>query len=108
MLPNQAPADLPRPRLLAVRRRALEIEGDGVRLGGQCLADPVLAIPGDEEQAPDRGVDTEDDPDNPGKQRFVFTSVEGFVPPSSVELATTATENPTPSVGEELPPPELV
>jgi ATP-dependent Clp protease ATP-binding subunit ClpC len=41
-------------------------------------------------------VDTEDDPDNPGRQRFVFTAVEGFVPPSSVELATTATENPLP------------
>jgi ATP-dependent Clp protease ATP-binding subunit ClpC len=54
-------------------------------------------------------VDTEPDPDNPGKQRFVFTSVEGFVPPSSVELATTATEHPVPPVtGEgELPPPEL-
>jgi len=54
-------------------------------------------------------VDTEDDPDNEGKRRFVFTAVEGFVPPSSVELATTATENPvppTPTEGE-LPPPEL-
>jgi len=54
-------------------------------------------------------VDTEDDPDNPGKKRFTFTAVEGFVPPSSVELATTATENPTPPVSEgELPPPELI
>ncbi|HYN31845.1 MAG TPA: AAA family ATPase, partial [Ilumatobacteraceae bacterium] len=54
-------------------------------------------------------VDTEDDPDNPGKQRFTFTAVEGFVPPSSVELATTATEHPiAPPNGEgELPPPEL-
>jgi ATP-dependent Clp protease ATP-binding subunit ClpC len=54
-------------------------------------------------------VDTEDDPDNEGKRRFVFTAVEGFVPPSSVELATTATENPLPPAsGEgELPPPEL-
>ena len=44
-----------------------------------------------------------------GKQRFTFTAVEGFVPPSSVELATTATENPTPPVSEgELPPPELI
>ncbi len=54
-------------------------------------------------------VDTEDDPENPGKKRFTFTAVEGFVPPSSVELATTATENPTPPVSEgELPPPELI
>ena len=54
-------------------------------------------------------VDTEPDPDNEGKQRFTFTAVEGFVPPSSVELATTATENPVPPAsGEgELPPPEL-
>jgi len=58
-------------------------------------------------------VDTEDDPDREGKKRFVFTSVEGFVPPSSVELATTATEKPAPpaaggGAGEgELPPPEL-
>jgi len=57
-------------------------------------------------------VDTEDDPEREGKQRFVFTSVEGFVPPSSVELATTATENPLPPTtggggGEaELPPPD--
>jgi len=59
-------------------------------------------------------VDTEDDPEREGKKRFVFTSVEGFVPPSSVELATTATESPAPpttgggSGGDaELPPPEL-
>jgi ATP-dependent Clp protease ATP-binding subunit ClpC len=54
-------------------------------------------------------VDTEDDPDNPGKRRFTFTAVEGFVPPSSVELATTATEKPAPPVGgeAEFPPPEL-
>jgi ATP-dependent Clp protease ATP-binding subunit ClpC len=52
-------------------------------------------------------VDTEDDPDNEGKQRFTFTAVEGFVPPSSVELATTATEHPLPPATEgELPPPE--
>jgi ATP-dependent Clp protease ATP-binding subunit ClpC len=36
-------------------------------------------------------VDTEDDPDNPGQQRIAFSAVEGFVPPSSVELATTTT-----------------
>jgi ATP-dependent Clp protease ATP-binding subunit ClpC len=54
-------------------------------------------------------VDTEDDPENEGRKRFVFTAVEGFVPPSSVELATTATEKPSPPAGSdsELPPPEL-
>ena len=54
-------------------------------------------------------VDAEDDPDNEGKKRFTFTAVEGFVPPSSVELATTATEKPIPPAGAEgeLPPPEL-
>jgi ATP-dependent Clp protease ATP-binding subunit ClpC len=55
-------------------------------------------------------VDAEPDPDHPGKQRFVFTAVEGFVPPSSVELATTATEHPVPpavTAEGELPPPEL-
>ena len=36
-------------------------------------------------------VDVEPDPDKPGKQRFTFNAVEGFVPPASVELATTAT-----------------
>jgi ATP-dependent Clp protease ATP-binding subunit ClpC len=36
-------------------------------------------------------VDTEEDPDNPGQQRIVFSAVDGFVPPSSVELATTTT-----------------
>ena len=41
-------------------------------------------------------VDVEDDPDNPGRQRFTFDAVEGFVPPSSVELATTATDEPQP------------
>jgi ATP-dependent Clp protease ATP-binding subunit ClpC len=52
-------------------------------------------------------VDVEDDPDNEGKTRFVFSAVEGFVPPSSVELATTATENPQPTVADgELPPPD--
>jgi ATP-dependent Clp protease ATP-binding subunit ClpC len=51
-------------------------------------------------------VDVEPDPDKPGKQRFKFSAVEGFVPPSSVELATTATK---PIVeegtGDQLPPP---
>ena len=36
-------------------------------------------------------VDTEDDPEKPGEQRISFSSVEGFVPPAAVELATTAT-----------------
>ena len=55
-------------------------------------------------------VDTEDDPENEGKKRFTFTAVEGFVPPSSIELATTATEKPVLPAGSEseLPPPELV
>ncbi len=47
-------------------------------------------------------VDVEPDPDKPGKQRFKFSSVEGFVPPSSVELATTATK---PTLDDELEPP---
>ena len=52
-------------------------------------------------------VDVEDDPDDEGKTRFVFSAVEGFVPPASVELATTATEHPTaPSGDVELPPPD--
>ena len=50
-------------------------------------------------------VDLEDDPDNEGKKRFTFTAVEGFVPPASVELATTATESPA-TPGDELPPPD--
>jgi ATP-dependent Clp protease ATP-binding subunit ClpC len=32
-------------------------------------------------------VDTEDDPDKAGAQRFCFRSVEGFQPPAAVELA---------------------
>ena len=36
-------------------------------------------------------VDTEPDPDNEGQQRIKFSAVEGFVPPASVELATTST-----------------
>jgi ATP-dependent Clp protease ATP-binding subunit ClpC len=34
-------------------------------------------------------VDVEDDPDRPGEQTLAFSSVEGFVPPSAVELAVT-------------------
>jgi len=46
-------------------------------------------------------VDVEPDPDNEGKLRFTFDAVEGFVPPASVELATTATnEEPTPETPE--------
>ncbi len=50
-------------------------------------------------------VDVEDDPDNEGKKRFTFSAVEGFVPPSSVELATTAIDQPA-KPRDELPPPE--
>jgi ATP-dependent Clp protease ATP-binding subunit ClpC len=50
-------------------------------------------------------VDTEDDPDRPDEQRIKFSSVEGFVPPSSVELATTGPADPEPS-GEPAPPVE--
>ncbi len=32
-------------------------------------------------------VDTEDDPDRPGEKRLGFTAVEGFQPPSTIELA---------------------
>jgi ATP-dependent Clp protease ATP-binding subunit ClpC len=48
-------------------------------------------------------VDVEDDPDNPGQPRLTFKAVEGFVPPSAVELATTATNDTV--AGDELPPP---
>jgi ATP-dependent Clp protease ATP-binding subunit ClpC len=46
-------------------------------------------------------VDVEPDPereekDGTAKQRFTFHAVEGFVPPSSVELATTATNDDVP------------
>ncbi len=39
-------------------------------------------------------VDTEDDPDKPGSQRFCFRAVEGFQPPSAVELAGAGDGNP--------------
>ena len=32
-------------------------------------------------------VDTEDDPDRPGDKRLSFRAVEGFQPPTTVELA---------------------
>ena len=38
-------------------------------------------------------VDVEPNPELEGKQRFTFHAVEGFVPPSSVELATTMTND---------------
>ncbi|NBV73629.1 MAG: ATP-dependent Clp protease ATP-binding subunit [Actinobacteria bacterium] len=46
-------------------------------------------------------VDVEDDPEREGSRRFSFSSVEGFVPPSAVELAATASgegESDTPPV----------
>jgi ATP-dependent Clp protease ATP-binding subunit ClpC len=51
-------------------------------------------------------VDVEPDPDREGRQRFTFNAVEGFVPPSSVELATTTTASePVIEGSGELPPP---
>jgi ATP-dependent Clp protease ATP-binding subunit ClpC len=51
-------------------------------------------------------VDVEPDPDREGRQRFTFTAVEGFVPPSAVELATTTTlSDPVGESPGELPPP---
>jgi ATP-dependent Clp protease ATP-binding subunit ClpC len=51
-------------------------------------------------------VDVEPDPDREGKQRFTFNAVEGFVPPSAVELATTGgTDVPKTGSESELPPP---
>ncbi|MDJ0768535.1 MAG: ATP-dependent Clp protease ATP-binding subunit [Ilumatobacter sp.] len=47
-------------------------------------------------------VDVEPDPENEGKMQFSFNAVEGFVPPASVELATTATND----ENTEPPPPE--
>ncbi len=38
-------------------------------------------------------VDVVPDPEHEGKLTFTFTAVEGFVPPASVELATTATND---------------
>ena len=32
-------------------------------------------------------VDVEDDPESPGDRRLAFRAVEGFVPPSAIELA---------------------
>jgi ATP-dependent Clp protease ATP-binding subunit ClpC len=45
-------------------------------------------------------VDTEDDPDKPGEQRLSFRSVEGFQPPSTVELAATGAPEAEPPVVE--------
>ena len=44
-------------------------------------------------------VDTEDDPDRPGDQRLSFRGVEGFQPPSTVELAATGLEGTEPPAG---------
>jgi ATP-dependent Clp protease ATP-binding subunit ClpC len=52
-------------------------------------------------------VDVEPDPDKPGKQRFVFTSVEGFVPPAAVELAITAS-GPTVTTTDDEPEAPIV
>ena len=41
-------------------------------------------------------VDTEDDPDRPGEKRLGFRSVEGFKPPSAVELAGVGEGNTSP------------
>ena len=52
-------------------------------------------------------VDAEDDPDNPGEQKIAFSSVEGFVPPAAVELATTTTATthlPKARPGDEVAP----
>ena len=38
-------------------------------------------------------IDTIDDPEREGAQTLSFTAVEGFVPPSSIELAATATSD---------------
>jgi ATP-dependent Clp protease ATP-binding subunit ClpC len=40
-------------------------------------------------------VDTEDDPEKSGSQRFCFRAVEGFQPPSAVELAGAGDGSPT-------------
>ena len=45
-------------------------------------------------------VDTEDDPDKPGDKRLTFTGVEGFQPPSVVELAATGAPEIEPPVSE--------
>ena len=51
-------------------------------------------------------VDVEPDPDREGRQRFTFNAVEGFIPPSSVELATTTTASEPVNEGPgDLPPP---
>ncbi len=42
-------------------------------------------------------VDVEDDPDRPGEKRLTFSTVEGFQPPSAIELAGTGTGDVTPT-----------
>ncbi|MEN9802207.1 MAG: ATP-dependent Clp protease ATP-binding subunit ClpC, partial [Actinomycetota bacterium] len=39
-------------------------------------------------------VDVEDDPESPGDRRLAFRAVEGFVPPSAIELAGVADGSP--------------
>jgi ATP-dependent Clp protease ATP-binding subunit ClpC len=39
-------------------------------------------------------VDAQDDPDRPGEQRLTFNAVPGFMPPASVELASTGVSEP--------------
>ena len=46
-------------------------------------------------------VDVEDDPDRPGSRRFVFSAVEGFVPPAAVEMATTTVTDDPPETPAE-------
>jgi ATP-dependent Clp protease ATP-binding subunit ClpC len=51
-------------------------------------------------------VDVAEDDEAKDGKKFTFEAVEGFVPPSSVELELTATEPPASESGGELPPPE--
>ncbi|MFZ4812156.1 MAG: NDP-hexose 4-ketoreductase, partial [Ilumatobacteraceae bacterium] len=50
-------------------------------------------------------VDTEDDPDRVGDKRLTFHAVEGFQPPSAVELAATGAD--LGDLGTELEPPTV-
>jgi ATP-dependent Clp protease ATP-binding subunit ClpC len=46
-------------------------------------------------------VDTEDDPDRPDEQRIAFRSVEGFLPPPTIELAGAGEPTPGPVTGND-------
>ncbi len=46
-------------------------------------------------------VDTEDDPDRPGDKKLSFHGVEGFQPPSAVELAATGADTEPPAAPAE-------